>query len=146
MDKKNGKISHLFIIPFNNIDTAEVFSSIILGEGNENINIPYDQRIYIFEDFDACQYANIFLKREYVKTEEVNNELDDNNILPIELSSLEINNIKQQFHDFNPSRIISSKSHKKKQEISSSKKVDPINLSDILNTLDGLIERILDNK
>lgn len=155
MDKKNGKISHLFIIPFSNIDTAEVFSSIILGEENENINIPHDQRIYIFEDFDACQYSNIFLKREYVKTEEVDNksdkdelsddeldnELDNNNILPIELSPLAINSIKQQFNGFSHSKIISPKSHKKKEEISSSKKVDPINLSSILNTLDGLIER-----
>lgn len=162
MDKKNGKISHLFVIPFDKIEDSETFSSIILGGTPENISIPYNQRIYVFEDFDACRYSNIFLKRDGITMEtkdELDNESDndesndesenesnqqDKTILEQpKLTPIQFHQIRQIFPSFNLKRetFIPHKNEKEKKNKSFLKKEVTINLSDILNTLDGLIER-----
>ena len=63
--KKNKEVCHLFLVPFKSITSADMLLNLLHNELVENINIPFDQRIYIFEDFDAENGAEMLKKRKF---------------------------------------------------------------------------------
>ena len=178
LDKKNGKVSHLFIVPFDCVYNEKLFSQIMFDHPNIG-NIPYDQRIYVFEDFDACKHSHIFVKREYIHCitdddedgkeedkEEGDKKYSENNASENErgnnddwqLSTAHEVDILLQ-DDLKDDPILRTgndterikdliKFASKKPLIPRKNKIDKninekytINLADILNILDGIIER-----
>lgn len=105
-ERKLKNPGHLIIIPFNFITTPKVLANIMLNEIINEDKIPFDKRIYIFEDFDACKQADIFKQRVEKQKEEFTQEHKKN--------------MKHMANDI--------------EEFTTS-------LSDMLNMLDGLIER-----
>ena len=65
--RRNGEVCHLFIVPFKSISSADMLLNLLHNETVENVIIPFDQRIYVFEDFDAENGAEM-LKRRFFNT------------------------------------------------------------------------------
>lgn len=115
-DKYYNITSHIMIVPLNLVIDSSMFSTIMLDQYIDRDIIPYEQRIYIFEDFDACRSGSIFKKRDLNDTNCVfdgSDDSDDSGLL-------------------DDSKMTS----KNKKKISCD-----LSLSDVLNVLDGLVER-----
>ena len=51
--------THLFVIPFSKIESVEIFEKIMLDKVVMKTEISMDQRIFVFEDFDACDEGDV---------------------------------------------------------------------------------------
>lgn len=56
--------SHLMVIPFSKISSADDLRHIMFKESVGDYKVPYEQRIFVFEDFDASKNAKVFAIRE----------------------------------------------------------------------------------
>lgn len=56
--------SHLMVIPFSKISSADDLRHIMFKESFGDYKVPYEQRIFVFEDFDASKNAKVFGIRE----------------------------------------------------------------------------------
>lgn len=112
---------HAFVIPLNRVKTCGELENIFYSETVDDINIPINKRIYIFEDVDCI--SNIVFDRKNKKnndddTDSSDDDLSSNNdIINKEIINLIKNNKKTSF-----------------------KHNDKLNLSCLLNILDGIIE------
>ncbi len=113
---------HAFVIPLNRVKTCGELENIFYSENVDDINIPINKRIYIFEDVDCI--SNIVFDRKNKKNNDdydSDNNDEDNVLLSNNLNKDIINLIKN---------------NKK----TSFKSTDKLNLSCLLNILDGIIE------
>ena len=113
---------HAFVIPLNRVKTCGELENIFYSESVDDINIPINKRIYIFEDVDCI--SNIVFDRKNKKNNDdydSDNNDEDNVLLSNNLNKDIINLIKNN----------------KKTSFKSS---DKLNLSCLLNILDGIIE------
>lgn len=110
---------HLIIVDLSKIKTIDDANSIFFSEKINDRKIPYDKRIYIFPDFD-CQ-SEITKKRSNEEEELVKEDQGDKK------DNLIIINQDQS------QKLINSLMEKEKQE--------KLNLSKLLNILDGIPER-----
>lgn len=55
--EENGKKRHVVCVDFNKIGTVDQLHEIFFGKMINNRNIPQNERLYIFEDFDTFQVA-----------------------------------------------------------------------------------------
>jgi len=56
--------SHLMVIPFSKISSADDLRHIMFKESVGDYKVPFEQRIFVFEDFDASKNAKVFGIRE----------------------------------------------------------------------------------
>ena len=113
---------HAFVIPLNRVKTCGELENIFYSENVDDINIPINKRIYIFEDVDCI--SNIVFDRKNKKNNDdydSDNNDEDNVLLSNNLNKDILNLIKNN----------------KKTSFKSS---DKLNLSCLLNILDGIIE------
>ena len=119
-----GSLAHIIIVPFDLLKTGTSLRSILLSDKIGGFRIPLDQRIYIFEDFDAENGAKILHKRKFKKDaredeedQEFEKEEEENVVKPMKR------------HSSSSSR----RNNNKDEEYT-------ITLTDILNTIDGVQE------
>lgn len=111
---------HAFVIPLNRVKTCGELENIFYSEIVDNINIPINKRIYIFEDVDCI--SNIVFDRKNKKKYNDDDDDDGDN--------------DNTDNDLNKNIINLLKNNKK----TSFKHNDKLNLSCLLNILDGIIE------
>ena len=71
-------ISHLFVVPFSKIENINIFNKIMFDKKVNGTEIAMNQRIYVFEDFDANIQSNIFNIRESLKNNKNYSSMDWN--------------------------------------------------------------------
>lgn len=59
-DLARGKVCHLIVVPVSNIKNADEFRDLMFNPVICGFEIPFEDRIYIFEDFDACKQSSVF--------------------------------------------------------------------------------------
>jgi len=134
--------SHLLIIPFSKIKTADDLRTLMFDKSIGDYKIPYDQRIYVFEDFDASKNAKVFAIRQRLG---LGGDDDDK-------GGLELDILRNLFGGGMEEDVEEEKTEKDKEDGAAGggnqqKKKDgkfgdeKLNLSDVLNILDGLNER-----
>ena len=116
---------HAFVIPLNRVKTCGELENIFYSESVDDINIPINKRIYIFEDVDCI--SNIVFDRKNKKNDDDEEEYYSDNE---DKNSNDINN------NLNKNIINLLKNNKK----TSFKHSDRLNLSCLLNIIDGIIE------
>ncbi len=135
IDKANGKVSHLIVIPFGYIKKSSTLSRLMLDEEINDSYIPFSQRIYVFEDFDAFESSKILMtrdelsklsirekmlrekyKKQYEKKDDDDDDDDDDDTKDIKFKKSSL----MEMYNFMD---------------------DKLSLSGVLNILDGLIER-----
>ena len=116
---------HAFVIPLNRVKTCGELENIFYSENIDDINIPINKRIYIFEDVDCI--SNIVFDRKNKKNDDDEEEYYSDNE---DKNSNDINN------NLNKNIINLLKNNKK----TSFKHSDRLNLSCLLNIIDGIIE------
>jgi hypothetical protein len=122
---------HAFVIPLNRVKTCGELENIFYSESVDDINIPINKRIYIFEDVDCV--SNIVFDRKNKKDDTSDNEEYDSDNEEYNIFSSSTNN-----NDINLNKnIINLLKNNKK---TSFKHSDKLNLSCLLNILDGIIE------
>jgi len=114
---------HAFVIPLNRVKTCGELENIFYSEIVDNINIPINKRIYIFEDVDCI--SNIVFDRKNKKKYDDDDDDDDDDDMDTNLNT-----------NLNKNIINLLKNNKK----TSFKHSDRLNLSCLLNILDGIIE------
>eukprot|EP01084_Bolivina_argentea_P104658 187400_1 len=67
-DVDRNVTSHLFVIPFSKVETNDIFKKVMLEKDVNGTRIPMNQRIYVFEDFDANENSEVFNIRESLKS------------------------------------------------------------------------------
>ncbi len=112
---------HAFVIPLNRVKTCGELENIFYSENVDDINIPINKRIYIFEDVDCI--SNIVFDRKNKKNDDDEEEYYSDNE-------------DKNSNDLNKNIINLLKNNKK----TSFKHSDRLNLSCLLNILDGIIE------
>jgi chaperone BCS1 len=122
---------HAFVIPLNRVKTCGELENIFYSENVDDINIPINKRIYIFEDVDCV--SNIVFDRKNKKNESDDSDSDEE--YSILKSSLKNNNNSNN-NNLNNDIINLLKNNKR----TSFKHTDRLNLSCLLNILDGIIE------
>eukprot|EP00494_Astrolonche_serrata_P030916 UN31184 len=60
-DREAGIISHLFVVQISKVQDIKELRNIMFNEKVGEFTIPLNRRIYIFEDFDAAEGADIFI-------------------------------------------------------------------------------------
>lgn len=65
--QQRGIVSHLFVVPFSKISSIEMFSHAMLDDIVNRSKIEHNRRIYVFEDFDANESADVFNIRKSLK-------------------------------------------------------------------------------
>lgn len=55
---------HIIVIPLSKIHKTEHFRKAVMSDEICGYNIPYENRIIVFEDFDACGVEELFKRRE----------------------------------------------------------------------------------
>lgn len=106
---------HIFIIPIKKITSIEILKKIFLTAEINNIHIPNEKRLYIFEEIDCGQWKNVVASRSNKDNNdigELSNDIADN--------------------------IITKLTCKTEKESNTEKK--DITLGDFLELLDGIIE------
>lgn len=68
--EKYGKTMHVVVIPLSEVTSSADFEAAVLSPKLRDYTIPYENRIIVFEDFDACDAASIFAKRDLRSNEE----------------------------------------------------------------------------
>ena len=129
---------HAFVIPLNRVKTCGELENIFYSENVDNINIPINKRIYIFEDVDCV--SNIVFDRKNKKNEDDEDYDSDNEEYNILSSSLNNNNKNNNNNNNNNNlnkNIINLLKNNKKISF---KHTDKLNLSCLLNIIDGIIE------
>ena len=61
--------THLFVIPFGKIENVAIFEKLMLDKIVMKTVIDMDRRIYVFEDFDANDQADVFNIRDALKSD-----------------------------------------------------------------------------
>jgi hypothetical protein len=117
---------HAFVIPLNRVKTCGELENIFYSENIDDINIPINKRIYIFEDVDCV--SNIVFDRKNKNDDE---DLDNEEYINSSLNNNDLNN-----NIINNNIINLLKNNKK----TSFKHTDKLNLSCLLNIIDGIIE------
>ena len=112
--KYTGKRTHIKKITFDKTFTFDKLKKLIYETNINNIHVPMDQQLILFEDFDVSPISNIFMKRD---KKEVKDEVSD---------------LDKQFNN-----IIAGL---KNDEVDKSA---DICLSDVLNIMDGVNSRTL---
>jgi len=110
---------HLIIVDFSRIKNQREADLIFFGEKINNIIIPYEKRIYCFPDVDRMTDIIEDNQRKKNQTKNKDKELKENLL----------------------SSLISDKMDEDKISRCSNKSESPLNLSKILNILDGIPER-----
>lgn len=64
---ENGKRRHVVCIDFNKIETVEQLHDIFFGKMINNRKIPQDERLYVFEDFDAFEATKSRINSEMLE-------------------------------------------------------------------------------
>lgn len=114
---------HIFIIPVKKITNIDILKRIFNTIDINNINIPNDKRLYVFEEIDCGQWKNIVVSRALkAKETERENENKYNIDLLDVVNKLTMSSIKPE----NSSPLIKEK--------------EDITLGDFLELLDGIIE------
>jgi len=67
LDRKRGTHSHLFSINIAELKSVQELRKVIFSEKCMEYTIPLEDRIYIFEDFDAKGGSDIFYSRKFLK-------------------------------------------------------------------------------
>ena len=62
--------THLFVIPFGKVKDVAVFEKLMLDKIVMKTEIEMERRIYVFEDFDANDQADVFNIRDALKSEQ----------------------------------------------------------------------------
>lgn len=110
---------HVFIIPIKKITSIEILKKIFLTINVNHVDIPNDQRLYIFEEIDCSQWSDILKSRS-----SSHNEIE-------ELSQ------KDEIMDLLIEKIYNNDENK----VSKPKNIkSDITLGDFLELLDGVIE------
>lgn len=60
---------HIILIPVKKINTVEKLKKLFLTERINDLKIPMDRRLYVFEEIDCSQWQNIVLSRQFKKPE-----------------------------------------------------------------------------
>jgi SpoVK/Ycf46/Vps4 family AAA+-type ATPase len=106
---------HIFVIPIKKITSIQILKRIFLTSEINNIHIPNEKRLYIFEEIDCGQWKNVVASRSIKE--------GDNNIEELSKDILD--------------NIVTKLTCKTEKE---SKKENDITLGDFLELLDGIIE------
>ncbi|MES1910762.1 MAG: hypothetical protein MHM6MM_003295 [Cercozoa sp. M6MM] len=75
--KQTGNVRHMFVIPFQKIESADMLTRVIFDEQVNGYRIPLHQRMLVFEDFDANESAKVFKKRKNLGTSQSEKERDN---------------------------------------------------------------------
>jgi len=141
-DLERGVISHLFIVNFTKIKSIEQFWAIMFGTRFNGHHIDQENRIIVFEDFDASKGAEVFKIRDELK--EQNNDEGSGKLK----AGNKAQNILNQQTLF--LTLLASKQKKEQKalwagfdegENDNGKSDVKLELTDILNIIDGLNER-----
>jgi len=109
---------HIFVIPIKKITSIEILKKIFLTSEINNIHIPNEQRLYVFEEIDCGQWKDIVMARTNKEKDEITDEHNSQKeLLDIVASKLNISTVKEK----------------------DSGKIE-ITLGDFLELLDGIIE------
>eukprot|EP01084_Bolivina_argentea_P157686 274764_1 len=148
--------THLFVVPFSKIESNEIFEKIMLDKMVNKTEISMEQRIYVFEDFDANDQSSVFNVRdalqgnvnfkdekvhkkreEFEKIDEDKEEKKNEEIKSVDKKQ----DVEEDKNDVASAlvTILEAASDKKKKKSSGNN--SSLDLSDILNTLDGICER-----
>ncbi len=109
---------HIILIPIKKVNNADNLKQLFMSKRINDMNVPMDRRLYVFEEIDCSQLKNAVLSRKY-KT----NDLEENN------STYDADTLTECIKN----ALSTDKSKEKKIECD-------INLGDILEILDGMIE------
>jgi SpoVK/Ycf46/Vps4 family AAA+-type ATPase len=111
---------HIFVIPIKKITSIEVLKKIFLTSEINNVHIPNEQRLYIFEEIDCGQWKNVVTSRS-IKDKDNNNNND-------------IEDLSKDIVD----NIVTKLTCKTEKESKTEK--NELTLGDFLELLDGIIE------
>lgn len=137
-----GRMCHVFVVSFSKIKDGPMLSRVLFNREVNGHYIPFDQRLVIFEDFDADEGAKVF-KRRFKK-----NKKDDDELLPMLPGKLELTRGKSEANK----RTGDEKKGIDKLDLgdlsdlttsgpSLKKAKEKLTLSVVLNVLDGINER-----
>lgn len=146
---KRGLMTHVFVINFAKIKNAPMLSKVIFNKDVNGHYIPFNQRMIIFEDFDADASAKVFKKRFKDK------DASGADGLPIPALVRGESNPNVRANELKAAAAEKAKKAKENGEKLSDdliaslslsgpdmkKKEDALSLSAVLNVLDGINER-----
>jgi len=141
-DLERGVISHIFIVNFTKIKSIEQFWAIMFGTRFNGHHIDQENRIIVFEDFDASKGAEVFKIRDELKDK--NNDEGPGKLK----AGKKAQNILNQQTLF--LTLLASKQKKKQEALwagldennnDEGNSEVKLELTDILNIIDGLNER-----
>ena len=141
---KRNLTSHLFVVPFRKVTNTEIFKHIMLDKKINGINIPMEKRIYVFQDFDVSDNAEVFNISESLKHKESIHVKGRKRGESITESKVNNNDIYEDLYakpKVTPRDDVTPFMFNEDMGIEKEDKDTELNLIDILNTLDGLCER-----
>lgn len=137
-----GRMTHVFVVSFNKIKDGPMLSRVLFQKEINGHYIPFDQRMIIFEDFDADGSAKVFKKRfTEIKTPDEDDLL---NIPPLTLvtgNSIPNERVDSGKGKNEKSSDLSAATLGPLLDLNSKKKENELTLSVVLNVLDGINER-----
>jgi len=149
-DLAREKVCHLIVVPVSNIKNADEFRDLMFTTSICGFDVPFEDRIYVFEDFDACEQSSVFNIRRKLQKKEVGGEnlSDDESDKHFDPNQ----QMMQMLIEHVTNKKVESKFQKKLkrkgvddlkeiEEEAESDDTRDMNLCTILNALDGINER-----
>lgn len=134
---------HLFVVPFAKVETIEMFTQIMFDTNVNGHFVPLEQRILVFEDFDASTNSGVFKKRsrgwqqQAVTESKTDSSFLSHDELETKSATMEAGSIFATTEQDNKDKTKSGPH----QQQPATKPAPELSLSDMLNVLDGLNER-----
>jgi len=150
-DLAREKVCHLIVVPVSNVKNADEFRDLMFTTSICGFDVPFEDRIYVFEDFDACEQSSVFnIRRKLQKKEMGGEDLSDDEsdkhfdpnqqMMKMLIEHVTNKKLESKFQKkMKPKGIIDEL----KEQEEEGEKDDPrdMNLCTILNALDGINER-----
>jgi len=149
-DLAREKVCHLIVVPVSNIKNADEFRDLMFTTSICGFDVPFEDRIYVFEDFDACEQSSVFNIRRKLQKKEIGGEnlSDDESDKHFDPNQ----QMMQMLIEHVTNKKLESKFQKKLkrrgvddlkeiEEEAESDDARDMNLCTILNALDGINER-----
>lgn len=115
---------HVIIVPTQLVKDSDILNSVFLSLRINNLDVPFDKRVYVFEEVDCGAWKDIVLQREFIEIEkepikQPQNYQENTSICIVDQKSSE------------KPILINAKPENKKQELK---------LANLLEILDGIVE------
>lgn len=139
---QRGRMCHVFVVSFSKIKDGPMLSRVLFNREVNGHYIPFDQRLVIFEDFDADEGAKVFKRR--FKNKGKKEDHDELPLIPLQLirgkseANVRAGDMKSSVDG---DAELAASLTKSGPSLMKDKDKNQLTLSVVLNVLDGINER-----